>query len=201
LILTLTLTLTLTLVFDFDFDFAWVGAVLCSCFLTSAPGCGGEVRKCLAERLGRHPPRPAAVAAVWLTPTGPARVRGPLGGPRAGHVRPLCGPGRSPPGAPRAALSGAWTDVGGHQDQDLPADGDEEVTVTITESEWTSPFTEPPVRSLPNIYGLRLPLPRLHLRADDPVLAPPQRPNDASSSRPDHGRSFVFQGTVQPHPD
>jgi len=46
-----------------------------------------------------------------------------------------------------------------------------------------------------NIYGLRLPRPRPQLRADDPVLAPPQRPNDATSSRPDHGRSFVFQGT------
>jgi hypothetical protein len=46
------------------FGFAWPGAVLWSCFLTSAPGCGGEVRKRLAERVGRHPVRPAAQAAV-----------------------------------------------------------------------------------------------------------------------------------------
>jgi len=55
--------------------------------------------------------------------------------------------------------------------------------------------------SAPNIYGLRLPRPRPHLRADDPVLAPPQRPNDASSSRPDHGRSFVCKGTELLCPD
>ncbi len=53
----------------------------------------------------------------------------------------------------------------------------------------------------PNIYGLRLPRARPHLRADDPVLAPPQRPNDASSSRPDHGRSFVCKGTELLCPD
>lgn len=55
--------------------------------------------------------------------------------------------------------------------------------------------------SAPNIYGLRLPRPRPHLRADDPVLAPPQRPNDASSSRPYHGRSFVCKRTDLPRPD
>ena len=44
--------------------FAWVGAVLWSCFLTSAARRVGEVRKCSAERAGRQPARPAAVAAV-----------------------------------------------------------------------------------------------------------------------------------------
>jgi hypothetical protein len=45
-------------------------------------------------------------------------------------------------------------------------------------------------RITPNIYGLRLPRSWPHLRADDPVLAPLQRPDDASSSWPDHGRSL-----------
>ena len=65
-----------------------------------------------------------------------------------------------------------------------------------------------PVRSaagfapnLPNIYGLTLPHPGSRLRADNPVLAPPQRPNDASPSRPDHGRSFVCKGTELLCPD
>lgn len=54
--------------------------------------------------------------------------------------------------------------------------------------------------SVPNIR-LEVAHPRPHLRADDPVLAPPQRPNDASSSRPDHGRSFVCKGTELLCPD
>ena len=63
--------------------FAWVGAVLWSCFLTSPARRVGEVRKCLAERLGRHPPRPAAVAAVMRG------AQWPYGraGERAGTVR------------------------------------------------------------------------------------------------------------------
>ena len=80
--------LTLTLVFDFDFDFAWVGAVLWSCFLTSAPGCGGEVRKRSAERVGRHPARPAAVAAVFVPRILPVWAGGPLRGGCAAGVCP-----------------------------------------------------------------------------------------------------------------
>ena len=52
-----------------------------------APGCGGEVRKRLAERVGRHPARPAAVAAVCLPRTVPARAGGPLGGGCIAGVR------------------------------------------------------------------------------------------------------------------
>ena len=98
---------------DLYFDLAWVGAVLCSCFLTSAPGCGGEVRKCLAERVGRHPARPAAVAAVWLPRTAPVRAGGPLHGGCAADVCPLYVPGSgvspgvvSAKGRPRARSTG-----------------------------------------------------------------------------------------------
>src|SRR5450755_1439008 len=74
------LLLLLILILILIFVSAWVGAVLWSCFLTSAPGCGGEVRKRSAERLGRHPARPAAVAAVFVPRTVPARMGGPLRG-------------------------------------------------------------------------------------------------------------------------
>jgi hypothetical protein len=45
----------------------------------------------------------------------------------------------------------------------------------------------------PNICNMRSPRHGPHLHADGPVLAPPHRSNDASSNRPDHGRSFVFR--------
>ena len=45
--------------------FAWVGAVLWSCFLTSAPGCGGEVRKWLAEQV-RTAPGQASGGSRWM---------------------------------------------------------------------------------------------------------------------------------------
>ena len=82
---------------------------------------------------------------------------------------------------------------------------------------WTEPLPWPPpgrpsprrvtapgcygqgrARGRPNTCCLRLPRHRPHLGADGPVPAPPHRPNDASSNRPDHGGSFVFQGTELP---
>ena len=91
------LTLTLFLIFVLP---GWMLFCRAGVFLTSAARSGGEVRKTEAERLERHPARPAAVAAGLRGRTGPARVCGPLGGPRAGRVRPVCGPGRSRPGHP-----------------------------------------------------------------------------------------------------
>jgi len=62
--------------------FAWVGAVLWSwSFLTSRARRVCEEAE--AERSGRHPPRPAAVAAVFLVRTVPARAGGSLHGRRA----------------------------------------------------------------------------------------------------------------------
>ena len=55
-----------------------------------APGCGGEVRKRSAERVGRHPARPAAVAAVFVPRTVPVRSGGPLRGGCAVGVCLLC---------------------------------------------------------------------------------------------------------------
>ena len=63
-------------------------ATLWSCFLTSAPGCG--VRKRSAERLGRHPARPEAVAAVMRGAQGPCGQAGECEG-CTGGVRGLCG--------------------------------------------------------------------------------------------------------------
>ena len=79
--------LTFSLDLVLDLCFAWVGAVLWSCFLTSPARRVGEVRKRLAERLGRHPARPAAVAAVTRGAQGPCGQAGEC----VRVVRAVCG--------------------------------------------------------------------------------------------------------------
>ena len=71
----------LTLTFDLDFSLpGWMLFCGAGVFLTSATRSGGEVRKTEAERLERHPARPAAVAAGVRGHTGPARAGGWVGG-------------------------------------------------------------------------------------------------------------------------
>jgi len=92
----------LDLVFDLLVLPGWVLFCGAGVFLTSAARSGGEVRKTEAERAGRHPARPAAVAAVMWGHTGPAGAHGPLGGPRAAGVWPRA----VAPGASQAVTPG-----------------------------------------------------------------------------------------------
>ena len=73
----------------------WVLFCGAGVFLTSAPGCGGEVRKTEAERAERHPARPAAVAAVLGGRTGRARAGGWVGGQCAARCEVFVCPGRA----------------------------------------------------------------------------------------------------------
>ena len=72
----------------------------------------GEVRKWLAERVGRRPPRPAAVAAVMRG------AQGPYG--QAGSVRGLCGRCGGLCGRHPVAVIGILP-IGDHEE--LPGDG------------------------------------------------------------------------------
>ena len=81
---------TILFLFLFPFVFAW-RAPSCELLLTSAPGCGGEVRKRSAERVGRHPPRPAAVAAVCVPRTLPALEGVAVYGACAADMCSVCG--------------------------------------------------------------------------------------------------------------